>query len=545
LAMRFAPLTKGLSIMALSREEEKMDKMSIVYSGLGIIFAVFFFLGGYILRKYTARMKVKRAEEKARTVVEEAKKDAESRKREAQLESKDLLLKMRGEFEKESKDRRRELGNLEKRLMQREENLDRRIDVLDKKEKEIEGSRRQLQARDRLMQEKENKLSQLLQEEKERLQRVSGMTMDEAKRILLKRLENDVKQESAYMVKRLEEEAREKADKEARKIIGLAIQKCAADHTVETTISVVNLPNDEMKGRIIGREGRNIRALEMATGIDVIIDDTPEAVILSGFDMVRREIARVTLERLIEDGRIHPARIEELVIKVKKEMDGTIKEEGEKAVFDVGLHGIHPELSKLLGRLRYRTSYGQNVLQHSKEVAYIMGVMANELKLDFSLAKRIGLLHDIGKAVSHEVEGTHAKIGADIARKYNEPEVVSHAIEAHHQDVEVRTLLAVLVQAADAISASRPGARRETLTTYVKRLEKLEAIANAFNGVEKSYAIQAGREIRIMVKPEVVDDLQSTIMARDIKKKVEEGLEYPGQIKVTVIREMRAIEYAK
>jgi len=545
LAMWFVPLTKGLSIMALSREEEKMDKMSIVYSGLGIIFAVFFFLGGYILRKYTARMKVKRAEEKARTVVEEAKKEAESRKREAQLESKDLLLKMRGEFEKESKDRRRELGNLEKRLMQREENLDRRIDVLDKKEKEIEGSRRQLQARDRLMQEKENKLSQLLQEEKERLQRVSGMTMDEAKRILLKRLENDVKQEAAYMVKRLEEEAREKADKEARKIIGLAIQKCAADHTVETTISVVNLPNDEMKGRIIGREGRNIRALEMATGIDVIIDDTPEAVILSGFDMVRREIARVTLERLIEDGRIHPARIEELVIKVKKEMDGTIKEEGEKAVFDVGLHGIHPELSKLLGRLRYRTSYGQNVLQHSKEVAYIMGVMANELKLDFSLAKRIGLLHDIGKAVSHEVEGTHAKIGADIARKYNEPEVVSHAIEAHHQDVEVRTLLAVLVQAADAISASRPGARRETLTTYVKRLEKLEAIANAFNGVEKSYAIQAGREIRIMVKPEVVDDLQSSVMARDIKKKVEEGLEYPGQIKVTVIREMRAIEYAK
>ena len=522
-----------------------MDKASIFYSGLGILVAVLFFAIGYVLRKYTARMKVKRAEEKSKVILEEAKKEAESRRREAQLEAKDLLLKLRSDFEKESKERRRELTQLERRLIQREENLDRKIDILDKKEKEAEMKIRNLQAKEKEMQDKDKELSMLLQEEKERLQKVSGMTVDEAKRILLKRLENDVKQESAYMIKRIEEETKEKADKEARKVIGLAIQKCAVDHTVETTISVVNLPNDEMKGRIIGREGRNIRALEMATGVDVIIDDTPEAVILSGFDMVRREIARIALERLIEDGRIHPTRIEEVVEKVKKEMEATIREEGEKAVFDVGLHGIHPEMVKLLGRLRYRTSYGQNVLQHSKEVAYIMGVMANELKLDFSLAKRIGLLHDIGKAVSHEVEGTHAKIGSDIARRFNEPEVIAHAIEAHHQDVEAKTLLAVLVQAADGISATRPGARRETLETYIKRLEKLESIADAFKGVEKSYAIQAGREVRIIVKPEIIDDAQSSVLARDIKKKIEEGLEYPGQIKVMVIRETRAIEYAK
>ena len=522
-----------------------MDKTTIIYAGLGLLGALFFFAIGFVLRKYTARMKVQRAEEKSKAIVEEAKKEAESRKREAQLEAKDLLLKLRSDFEKESKESRRQLGQLDRRLTQREENLDRRMDVLDKKEKEMGSRIHHLQTKEKGIEEKDKALLRLLQEEKERLQKISGMTVDEAKRILLRRLENDVKQESAFMLKRLEEEAREKADKEARKIIGLAIQKCAADHTVETTISVVHLPNDEMKGRIIGREGRNIRALEMATGIDVIIDDTPEAVILSGFDMVRREIARITLERLIEDGRIHPARIEEVVQKVKKEMESNIREEGEKALFDVGLHGIHPELIKLLGRLKYRTSYGQNVLQHSKEAAYIMGVMAGELKLDFNLAKRIGLLHDIGKAVSHEVEGTHAKIGADLAKKFNEPEVVIHAIEAHHQDVEARTILAVLVQAADAISATRPGARRETLEKYIKRLEKLESIADSFKGVERAYAIQAGREIRIMVKPEAVGDAQATVLARDIKKKIEEGLEYPGQIKVMVIRETRAIEYAK
>ena len=522
-----------------------MGKMTIIYASIGIFMSFIFFVVGYVLRKYTARRKVKLAEEKSKAIVEEAKKEAEARKREAQLEAKDLLLKLRADFEKESKERRKELGHLDKRLMQREENLDRRIDILDKKEKEIESKIRGLTDKEKQIKHKDDELEQLLEEEKERLQKVSGMTVDEAKRILLKRLENDVKQEAAYMVKRLEEEAKETADKEARKIIGLSIQRCATDHTVETTISVVNLPNDEMKGRIIGREGRNIRALEMATGVDVIIDDTPEAVILSGFDMVRRQIARITLERLIEDGRIHPARIEEVVEKVKKEMEAHIREEGEKAVFDVGLHGIHPELIKLLGRLKYRTSYGQNVLQHSKEVAYIMGVMAGELKLDFKLAKRIGLLHDIGKAVSHEVEGNHAKIGSDIARKYNEPENIVHAIEAHHQDVDAKTLLAVLVQAADAISATRPGARRETLEHYIKRLENLEAIANEFKGVDKSYAIQAGREVRIIVKPEIVDDATSNVLARDIKKKIEESLEYPGQIKVMVIRETRAIEYAK
>jgi len=522
-----------------------MEKTTLISAGFGILGALFFFIIGFVLRKYTARMKVKRAEERAKAIVEAAKNDAESRRREAQLEAKDLLLKMRADFEKESKERRKEIAGLERRLAQREESLDRRMDLLDRKDKDIESRIGHLHSKEKEIQKKDQDLSRLLQEEKERLQKVSGMTVDEAKRILMKRLENDVRQEAAYMIKRIEEETRLKADKEARKIVGLAIQKCAADHTVETTISVVNLPTDEMKGRIIGREGRNIRALEMATGIDVIIDDTPEAVILSGFDMVRRQIARIALERLIEDGRIHPARIEEVVAKAKKEMDAAIREEGEKAVFDVGLHGIHPELIKLLGRLRYRTSYGQNVLQHSKEVAYIMGVMAGELKLDFKLAKRIGLLHDIGKAVSHEVEGTHAKIGSDIARKFGESEGIIHAIEAHHQDVEAKTLLAVLVQAADAISATRPGARRETLETYIKRLENLEGIANSFKGVEKSYAIQAGREVRIMVKPEALDDAQASVLAREIKKKIEDGLEYPGHIKVTVIRETRAIEYAK
>ncbi|MFH1189945.1 MAG: ribonuclease Y, partial [Candidatus Omnitrophota bacterium] len=454
-------------------------------------------------------------------------------------------LKLRTEFEKETKDRRQELIILEKRLIQKEENLDRKVDILDRKDKENERREHSLAEKERLLASKDKEMERLLQEEKNKLQNISGMTRDEARQLLLKKLEDDVKQEAAVFIKRSEEEAKEKADKEARKIIGLAIQRCAADHTVETTVSVVHLPSDEMKGRIIGREGRNIRALEIATGIDVIIDDTPEAVILSGFDPIKREIAKLSLERLLQDGRIHPGRIEEIVEKVKKEMENTMREEGEKALFDTGLHGVHPEIIKLLGRLKYRTSYGQNVLQHSKEVAHLMGVMASELKLDFTLAKRIGLLHDIGKAVSHEVEGTHSKLGADLARKYGESENICHAIEAHHQDIEPKTLLAVLVQASDAISATRPGARRETLETYVKRLEKLEAIADSFKGVAKAYAIQAGREIRVMVQPDKVTDAQAAVMARDITKKIEEGLEYPGQIKVTVVRETRAIEYAK
>lgn len=520
-------------------------EMTLVYIGLATIGAIAFFALGYILRKYHARMKLKSAEDKAKKILENSKTEADKIRREAELEAKDRLLKMRAEFEHETKERRQELIVLEKRLLQKEENLDRKVDVIDRKDKDLERRDHSLVEKEKNIRSKENELNAMFQEEKEKLQKVSGMTRDEARQILLKRLEDEVKQEAAIMIKRTGEEAREKADKEARKIIGLAIQKCAVEHTVETTVSVVNLPNDEMKGRIIGREGRNIRALEIATGIDVIIDDTPEAVILSGFDPIKREVAKLALERLIEDGRIHPGRIEEVVEKVKKEMENSMREEGEKALFETGLHGIHPELVKLLGRLKYRTSYGQNVLQHSKEVAYLMGVMASELRLDFNLAKRIGLLHDIGKAISHDVEGTHSKLGVDLARKYGENETVCHAIEAHHNDIEPRTLLAVLAQAGDAISASRPGARRETLEIYIKRLEKLESIADSFKGVEKAYAIQAGREIRVMVQPDKITDAQAAVLARDITKKIEEGLEYPGQIKVTVIRETRAIEYAK
>jgi len=521
------------------------QESTIIYIGLAGITAILFMALGYLIRKIHAKTKVKSAEDKARKTLEDAKSASDKLHREAELQAKDLLLKMRTEFEKETKDRRQELIVLEKRLIQKEENLDRKVDMIDRKDRDIERRDHQLSDKEKLIVSKEKDLDRLLQEEREKLQSISGMTREEAKQLLLRKLEDEVKQEAALFIKRSEEEAKEKADKEARKIIGLAIQRCAADHTVETTVSVVNLPSDEMKGRIIGREGRNIRALEMATGIDVIIDDTPEAVILSGFDPIKREIAKLALERLLQDGRIHPGRIEEVVEKVKKEMENTMREEGEKALFDTGLHGIHPEIIKLLGRLKYRTSYGQNVLQHSKEVAYLMGVMASELKLDFNLAKRIGLLHDIGKAISHEVEGTHSKLGADLARKFGESENICHAIEAHHQDIEPKTLLAVLVQAADAISATRPGARRETLETYVKRLEKLEAIADSFKGVAKAYAIQAGREIRVMVQPDKISDAQAAVMARDITKKIEEGLEYPGQIKVTVVRETRAVEYAK
>ncbi|MDP3804413.1 MAG: ribonuclease Y [Candidatus Omnitrophota bacterium] len=521
------------------------QEVTAIYIGLATLAAAAFFGLGYFLRKYHAKKKIKNSEDKAKKTIETAKTEADKIRHEAELHAKDLLLKLRTEFEKETRDRRQELIILEKRLIQKEENLDRKVDVIDRKEKDVERRGYSLADREKQMVSKEKELERLLQEEKDKLQNISGMTREEAKQLLLKRLEDEVKQEAAIMIKRTVDEAKEKADKEARKIIGLAIQRCAAEHAVETTVSVVHLPSDEMKGRIIGREGRNIRALEIATGIDVIIDDTPEAVILSGFDPIKREIAKLALERLLKDGRIHPGRIEEVVEKVKKDMETTIREEGEKALFDTGLHGVHPEIVKLLGRLKYRTSYGQNVLEHSKEVAHLMGVMASELKLDFNLAKRIGLLHDIGKAVSHEVEGTHSKLGADLARKYSESENICHAIEAHHQDIEPKTLLAVLVQAGDAISASRPGARRETLEIYVKRLEKLESIADSFKGVEKAYAIQAGREIRVIVQPEKINDAQAAVLARDITKKIEEGLEYPGQIKVTVIRETRAVEYAK
>ncbi|NQU73549.1 MAG: ribonuclease Y [Candidatus Omnitrophica bacterium] len=517
----------------------------LVISGICLVVGVLMFFVGYSVRKYIADRKIKNAEQSAKQILEDAKKQQASKRKEAELEGKDLLHKVRADFEKETKERRQELSALEKRLMQKEENIDRKVDILDKKEKDLSDRVRSLADRDRNLGLKERELQTLVNEEKEKLQSISGLTVEEAKKQLFTRLEDEVKRDAANTMKRLEDEAKENADKQARKIIGLAIQRCAADHTVETTVSSVSLPNDEMKGRIIGREGRNIRALEIATGVDIIIDDTPEAITLSSFDAVKREITKLTLERLMEDGRIHPGRIEEVVEKVKKEMDVTIKEEGEKTLLDVGLQGIHPELVRLLGRLKYRTSYGQNVLQHSKEVAFLMGIMASELKLDFYLARRVGLLHDIGKAVSHEVEGTHAKIGAELTRKFNEPESVIHAVEAHHQDIEAKTLLAVLCQAADAISATRPGARRETLEIYVKRLEKLESIADSFKGVAKAYAIQAGREIRVIVQPEKISDQESIVLARDITKKIEEGLEYPGQIKVVVIRETRAIEYAK
>ena len=462
-----------------------------------------------------------------------------------ELEAKDLMCRMRQDFERETKDRRQEIANSEKRLTQKEENIDRRLGLLEGKEKEIDAKLENVKKQEEALRAKDVHLHSLIAEEKERLQKIASLSAEEAKHILLNRLNEELNNEKAVLIRRQEEELRSAVDKKAQEFVSLAIQKCAVEHTVESTVSVVNLPNDEMKGRVIGREGRNIRALEMATGVDVIIDDTPEAVTLSAFDPVRREIARLSLEKLISDGRIHPGRIEELVEKTKREMDEKIREEGERAAFEAGVNGLHPELIKLLGRLKYRTSFGQNALQHSKEAAFLLGAMAQEIGLDFRLARRIGLLHDIGKAVDHQIEGTHAKIGADLAKKYNESPDVVHAIEAHHEEAQPRSLYAVLAVAADAISATRPGARRETLETYIKRLEKLESIANLFKGVEKSFAIQAGREIRVIVQPEKISDNDAVNLAREIRKKIEEGMEYPGQIKVTVIRETRAIEYAK
>jgi len=493
---------------------------------------------GYLLRKTIAEAKISSAEEEAKRIISEAERDAETKKREALVEAKDEIYKMRSDAERENRERRQELQQLERRLLQKEESLDRKSDSLERKEESLQHKQKEIE---KMRQEVEV----VLDAQRKELERLSGLTAEEARALILKQVEDDVKHEAAMMIKEVETQAKEEAEKRARNIIALAIQRIAADHVAETTVSVVALPNDEMKGRIIGREGRNIRALETLTGIDLIIDDTPEAVILSGFDPVRREVARIALEKLIADGRIHPARIEEMVEKARKEVDIAIREAGEQATFDADVHGLHPELIKLLGRLQYRTSYGQNVLKHSIEVAHLAGIMAAELGADARLARRAGLLHDIGKAVDHEVEGTHIEIGIDLLRKYKEHEDVIHAMACHHGDYEPQTIEAVLVAAADAISAARPGARRETLETYIKRLQKLEEIANAFDGVEKSYAIQAGREIIIMVKPDKIDDLQAVKIAHDIVKRIESEMEYPGQIKVTVIRETRAVEYAK
>lgn len=454
------------------------------------------------------------------------------------MEAKEEVHKLRNEFERESRERRNELQRIERRLIQKEEALDKKSESLESKDDKLNKKLRDLE-------DKQQDIEMLYEKELRKLEELSGLTSEEARQLLLSDIEKEVKYEAAMMIKDIESKAKEEAEKRAREIITYSIQKCAADHVAETTVTVVSLPNDEMKGRIIGREGRNIRTLETLTGIDLIIDDTPEAVILSGFDPIRREVARIALEKLILDGRIHPARIEEMVEKAKREVENIIKEEGEQATFDAGVHGLHPELVKLLGRLKYRTSYGQNVLKHSVEVSHLAGIMAAELGADVKIAKRAGLLHDIGKAVDHEVEGTHVEIGMELLRKYKESKDVIHAMSTHHGDYEPQTIEAVLVTAADAISAARPGARRETLESYIKRLEKLEEIANDFDGVEKSFAIQAGREIRILVKPEVYSDDEILLLARDITKRIEADLEYPGQIKVNVIRETRAIEYAK
>ena len=505
---------------------------------VAIIAALVAFRMGISYRKKIAEAEIGSAEEEAKKIVDDAYKAAQSKKKEALLEAKDEIHKARNEADKEIKERRNEITRQERRIQQKEETLDKKTEALEKKDEKLNEKMKELES------EKEE-LAKVREKQLEELERISGLSVEDAKQFLLKNVESEVRHEAAMMIRDIESQAKEEAEKKAKNIIGLAIQKCAADHVAETTVSVVSLPNDEMKGRIIGREGRNIRTIESLTGVELIIDDTPEAVIISSFDPIRREVARLALEKLIMDGRIHPARIEEMVERAQKEVDATIKQEGEQATFDTGVHGLHPELIKLLGRLRYRTSYGQNVLKHSIEVSHVAGIMAGELGVDITIAKRAGLLHDIGKAVDHEIEGSHVTIGVDLARKYKEGASVIHAIEAHHGDVEANSIVACLVQAADAISAARPGARRENIETYIKRLQKLEEIATSFDGVEKSFAIQAGREVRIMVKPDRIGDGDMDFIAREIVKKIESDMEYPGQIKVNIIRETRTVAFAK
>lgn len=505
---------------------------------LAAVAAIVAFNIGMEHRRKIAEQKIGGAEEEARQIVAAAVKQAESKKREAIVEAREEIQKNRTELEKEIKERRNELTKQERRLQQKEESLERKHDAAEKKEENLNRKIKEAE-------EMNDEIREIRQSELDMLEKISGFTAEEAKEYLIRMIETDARHEAAVKIREIDQEIKENAERKAREYISLAIQKCAADQVSEAAISVVPLPNDEMKGRIIGREGRNIRTLETLTGVDLIIDDTPEAITLSSFDPVRREVARLTLEKLILDGRIHPARIEDMIEKSRREVDAIIKSEGERAIFETGVQGLHPELVRLLGRMHYRTSYGQNVLQHSIEVSHISGILAAELGLDITLAKRAGLLHDIGKAVDHETEGSHVQIGVDLARKYRENREVIHAIQAHHGDVEPETAIACIVQAADAISAARPGARRENLEAYIKRLERLEAIANEFPGVEKSYAIQAGREIRIMVNPEEVNDDNIVLLAHDLAKKIESELEYPGQIKVSVIREARAVDYAK
>ena len=503
---------------------------------VALIIATWFAAIAY--RKNIAEAKIGKAETTAREIIDEAQKSAEAKKREILLEAKEDALKTRNELEKEVKDRRAEISRMEKRVLAREENIDRKAEAVEKKESSLASKESSLDRQ-------KSKIDELQTKKLQELERISGLTSEQAKEYLLKTVEDEVKHETAVMVKELETRAKEEANKKARDYVVTAIQKCAADHVAETTISLVQLPNDEMKGRIIGREGRNIRTLETLTGVDLIIDDTPEAVILSSFDPIRREVARIALEKLIVDGRIHPARIEEMVEKAQKEVEVVMREEGEAATLEVGIHGIHPELVKLLGKMKFRTSYGQNALKHSIEVAHLSGLLAGEIGVDVKLAKRAGLLHDIGKSLDHEMEGSHVQIGADLCRKYKEPAVVINSVESHHGDVEPESIIACLVQAADAISAARPGARRETLETYTTRLKKLEDIANSYKGVDKTFAIQAGREIRVMVVPEHINDSEMVLLARDIAKQIESELDYPGQIKVNIIRESRVVDYAK
>ena len=509
--------------------------VKIIIAACGLLVGA---LIGYIYRKNVGEKAIGSAEQKAKNLILDAENKSETMKKEAILEAKEEAHRLRSEAERDARERRAEIQRSERRLIQKEESIDRKLENIERKEESITQ-------KEQALVNKQKDLDTVISKQLEELERISGYTVEEAKAILLSNVEKEVRHDASLMIKDIESKAKEEADKKAKYIITNAIQRCAADHVAESTVSVVALPNDEMKGRIIGREGRNIRAIETLTGVDLIIDDTPEAVILSGFDPVRREIARIALEKLIVDGRIHPARIEEMVEKAEREVNAIIKEEGEQAAFEVGIHNLHPELIKLLGRLKYRTSYGQNVLKHSVEVAHLSGLMAGELGLDIKLAKRAGLLHDIGKALDHEVEGTHVDIGIDVLKKYKESDAVINGMAAHHGDYEPKSMEAVLIAAADALSAARPGARRETLDAYIKRLEKLEEIANTTQGVEKSFAIQAGREIRIIAKPDDVNDEEIVFLAREISKKIESELEYPGQIKVNVVRETRAIDYAK